>query len=108
MPANFEDVFNDLKQGVAALARETITSYAAQAATEGRQILVKMKDKLKRWSKEYAAGNLNDADLQFLMASEKELMEMKALQQLGIAKIQLDKFKNGMINLVVKAIGSLL
>lgn len=102
--ANFEEIFARLKEGVAALAKETVTEYAKQATAEGQKALTSMKSDLQRWYAEVTRGELEKEDLEFLIAGRKELTEMKALLQLGIARIQLDKFKSGLIALAVSSI----
>lgn len=106
--ANFEEIFATLKDGVAALAKETVTEYAKQATAEGQKALTGMKSDLQQWHAQAASGELEKEDLKFLIAGKKELTEMKALLQLGIAKIQLDKFKSGLLQLVVNSIGKVI
>ncbi len=102
--ANFEEIFVTLKDGVAILAKETVTECAKQATAEGQKALTAMKSDLQRWYADVTLGELGKDDVEFLISGRKELTEMKALLQLGIAKIQLDKFKSGIINLTVNSI----
>ena len=105
---DFEELFVTLKDGIATLAKETVTEYAKQATAEGQKALTAMKADLQRWYVQAASGELGKEDLEFLIASKKELTEMKALLQLGIAKIQLDKFNSGLLQLVVNSIGKII
>lgn len=99
--ANFEEIFATLKDGVVALAKETVTEYAKHVTDEGQKALTSMKNDLQRWYAQVASGELEKEDLEFLIAGRKELTEMKTLLQIGIAQIQLDKFRTGLMHLVI-------
>ncbi len=105
--AIFEEIFANLKDGVATLAREALSEYADQATEEGQKALAGMKSDLQRWYAQVANGELGEEDLEYLISGRMELAEMKALLQLGIAKIQLDKFKTRLTNLIVKTVGDI-
>lgn len=101
---DFNELFETLKQGVSSIAQETVKDYARQATKEGQKSLTGLKSDLKRWTEQVERGELSKEDLEFLLLGRKELTEMKVLQQLGIAKIQLDKFKNAITGLIVSTI----
>ncbi|MBN9485252.1 MAG: hypothetical protein BGO70_03110 [Bacteroidetes bacterium 43-93] len=104
----FDELFETLKDGVSSIAKETIGKYAEQATAEGQKALKTLKGDLKSWTEDAKNGDLSAADLDFLLKGREELTEMHALEQLGIAKIQLDKFKNGIIGLIVNSVTGLL
>jgi len=101
---NFNELFDSLKTGVADLAKGTVTDYVGQATQEGQDTLDQMRADIEQWSKSIATGDMNTDDLKFLIEGRKELTEMRGLEQLGIAQIELDKFKSGMIDLVIGGI----
>ena len=105
---DFSGVFETLKSGVIDLAKGTINDYVTQATQEGQNALDEMKTDLETWSKSLATGDMDIEDLKFLIAGRKEITEMRGLEQLGIAQIQLDKFKNGIVDLIVNSISKML
>ncbi|MEN1784312.1 MAG: hypothetical protein AAGF77_04150 [Bacteroidota bacterium] len=64
--------------------------------------------KLSRWTMLLANGDLSIDDYEWLVQSQKDLMEMKALQQMGISKISLGHFKNKVVKTLVGIIKGLL
>lgn len=104
---DFNILFETLRQGVAIIAKDNVKEYASQATREGQRVLTALKVDLKRWTEQLERGELSKEDLEFLIKGRKELTEMRGLQQLGIAKIQLDKFKNGITDLIVSTITKL-
>ena len=105
---DFSELFDTLKTGVVDLAKGTVSNYLSQATQEGQNALDEMKTDLEAWAKAIATGDMGIEDLKFLIAGRKEITEMKGLEQLGIAQIQLDKFKNGIVDLIVNRISVML
>lgn len=105
---DFNQMLETLKEGVAFIAKDTVKEYANQATREGQKALTTLKADLKKWTEQVERGELSKEDLEFLIMGRKELTEMRGLQQLGIAKIQLDKFKNGITGLIVSTIGKMI
>jgi len=105
---NFQDLFDTLKTGVVDLAKGTVSDCVSEATTAGQNALVEMKADIEDWSMSIATGEMDIKDVEFLIAGRKELTEMHGLEQLGIAQIELDKFKNGMIDLIVGTISKVI
>lgn len=104
---DFNEAFASLEAGVVTLAKGTLSEYVKQATSEGQAALNQMKGNLELWSKQLANGDMDENDLKFLIQGRKELTEMRGLKQLGIAQIQLDKFKGGLVDLIVSTIGKI-
>ena len=48
-----------------------------------------------------AEGSLSQDDFKWLVLGKKDLAEMKALERAGLALVQIDKCRNGIIDLVI-------
>lgn len=105
---DFNELFETLKTGIIDLAKTTMKDYASQATKDGQNVLNKLKTDLEVWSKQVAAGEMSLEDLRFLIEGRKELTQMKTLQQLGIAKIQLEKFQKGVLDLILNSIAKII
>jgi hypothetical protein len=104
----FDELFDTLKTGIAGLAKTTVNDYLAQATEEGQNALDGMKADIQQWSVSLAAGDMSTEDLKFLVAGRKEIIEMRGLEQVGIAEIQLDSFKNGIVNLIITTVSKVI
>lgn len=109
MPAiNFQEIFNELKDEAVKLGLSTLNAYKAQAKTDAINLLENLKTNLENWTVQLAEGKLSKSDFEFLVLAQKELIEMNALKQAGLALIKVDEFKNSLLNLVAKTIIGLL
>ncbi len=48
-----------------------------------------------------AAGRMDKDEFMFLVKGQKDVAQMLALKQAGLAAVNVDKFRNGVIDLVV-------
>jgi hypothetical protein len=99
-------VIQTIETGIAGLAKSSLQNYLAQAKTDGQTILNAIQGNLQSWTSQLASGALSAADLKFLIQGQQEVVEMAALTQAGATAIQLDQFKQGVIDLIVKTVST--
>lgn len=103
----FDQIYELLKKNVASVAKDTVTDYETEAKKDGQQALENMKENLGHWAQEVENGAMTAEDLRFLLNSEAGLDEMIALKEAGLAAVQVDKFKDGLINMVIGTVTGL-
>ncbi len=101
---NFQQIFDGLKDDAAKLALSTFNEYKDEAKADAVKLIEDLKGNLENWTVEMAEGKLSKNDLEFLVMAQKELIEMNALKQAGLALIKSDEFKNSLLNLVTNKI----
>ena len=101
---NFSDIFDKLKNDVANLAELTVKNYVKDAKKDAGNLLNALKAKLERWTLLLASGDLTTEDFELLVNSQKDLAEMEALKQAGLAAIRVDQFKDSVFNLIVDTV----
>lgn len=101
---NFQDILNTLKDEVGKLAVATFKDYKNEATADALELLNEIKGNLQTWTFQVAEGKLSKEDFEFLVLAQKELAEMRALKQAGLAMIKADEFKNSLLNLVSNTI----
>lgn len=104
---NFNQLFEDLKTGAESVAKNSLQGYVDEAKKDGQEALSSMKVNLQRWAEEVETGVLTREDVTFLIQEETALAKMNALKQAGLAEVQIDKFKNGLINMILGTLTSL-
>lgn len=104
MDIDFSQLFDTINDGITTLARETVEEYSTEVTELLQSSTNNIKSDVEEWAKLYKSGELKQSDLEFLIKGRKELFEMKAIQKLAIANIQLDKLKNGITSLIVNSI----
>jgi hypothetical protein len=101
---NFQQILDKLKDEVIDLALSTFEKYKNEAKTDALMLLDELKGNLKTWALQLADGKLSRADFEFLVLGQKELIEMNALKQAGLALIKADEFKNNLLNLITSTV----
>ena len=100
----FQKLFDKLKDEVIQLAMTTFNQYKNEAKTDALSLLGEIEANLKTWTLQLAGGQLSTKDFEFLVLAQKELVEMNALKQAGLALIKADEFKNSLLNLITKTV----
>jgi len=101
---DFQNLVETLKTEVTNLALSTVNNYKSEATADALNMLNMMKENLSTWTMELADGKMSTKDFEFLVLGQKELIEMNALKQAGLAMIQVDEFKNSILNLIIKTV----
>jgi hypothetical protein len=86
------------------LAEKLFHQFTRQAAADTRDFLDQSRADIERWAGELTRGEIDEDDLASLMRGEKDLAEMRALKQAGLAQVSLDTFTNGVIDIAISAI----
>ncbi|OYW29628.1 MAG: hypothetical protein B7Z47_04575 [Chthoniobacter sp. 12-60-6] len=97
---------NTLKQiekDIAALAKTLFKQFAKQAEADGKAFLETTKAQTEEWLQELAAGEISEKNFESLVRGERDLAEMTALKQAGLAQVSIDTFTRGVIDIIVNA-----
>jgi hypothetical protein len=108
MAVDIQDILKQLEQGITNIAQSSLKNYLSQAQVDGKSFLAAIEDDLTNWTNLLAAGQLSADDFKDLVAGQKDLMQMVALTQAGVAAIQLDQFKQEVFGLVINTVMSAL
>lgn len=108
MPIDFANVFNTLKNGVVDLAKKDLNNYLDAATKDGQAWLETLKNNLYTWTLELNNGSLTADGFADLVAGQKDLLEMAALKEAGLAAVAADQFKIDLLNLITNTITGLL
>jgi hypothetical protein len=105
---DFSKIFDKLLNDIAALAKSTVKSYSEAAVKDGKQFLQESEEKLKRWTLLLASKQLTTEDFEWLVMSQKDLAQMEALKQSGLALSRIDAFRMSMLNLIIDTVFSII
>jgi hypothetical protein len=105
---NFNDVLTQLGNGLTQLAKTTVSDYLTAAEADGKQMLASLSIDLQNWTTELSNGDITSSNLVYLVTAKKDLIEMDALKQAGLAEIRLDQFKNSALQLIISTITGLI
>jgi hypothetical protein len=103
------DIKGDIAQQAATLAQTLFGRFVNEAVQDGNAFLQQTENDISTWLEDLRNGDITQKNFESLVRGEKDLAEMHALKQTGLAQAAIDTFINGFIQIVisvaVKAIG---
>jgi hypothetical protein len=99
----FTDFENAVLSGAKTLAQGTFQGFVTQAENDAQSFLTQARVDLEQWTSQLASGQLTKDDFADLVSGEKDLATLDALTQEGVGLIAIQRFRDGLINLVVQA-----
>ncbi len=99
--ADFDRFLELLKDNLKALAQEHLGDLRDAALRDGQAFVAATRADLERWLALVAEGALTRDDFEWLVQGKKDLAELEALKQAGLAKVRLDRFRSSLVELVV-------
>ncbi len=101
---NFDALLEALKTELTQVVREYGEEYINDVVASGTQFALKMRENLIRRSEQLANGQLTHEDFKWLLKSDKELIEMKALEKKGLTVAQLNSLQDAIIGSLIRVI----
>ena len=95
--------WNGIETQTATLAETLLRGFASQAASGVKEFKAEAEQNIPRWRNQLKKGQITEKNLASLVRGERDLAEMRALQQAGIGQMALDTFANGFIEIVLNA-----
>ena len=98
--AIFEQVLGQSKD----LGKTLFRQFAAQAEADARDFVARTRASLEEAASLLAAGRIDRDDFEDLVRGKQDLAQMRALKQAGLAKVAVDTFTNGVLNIFIDAV----
>ena len=86
------------------LAKTLFRNHAGQAKKDVQDFLETSKAGIEKATKLFIDKKIDKEDLEDLILGKKDLAEMHALKQIGLAKAAIDTFLNGVLQILVDAV----
>lgn len=98
---DFDDFLGELRSNFRRLANEHASEFSEEAREDAERFVRETREDLERWTRRLAAGELSQADFEFLVEGKKDLAELEALERAGLARIRADRFRDSLVSTVV-------
>ena len=98
---DFSDFLSALEDGTKDLAKKTLKGFKDKALQDSKEFLRKSEEDLKRWTKLLASRELSQDDFEWLVLGKKDLAELHALKETGLALVRIDRFRSALIDLII-------
>src|SRR5574341_1137787 len=99
--SKFDEFSDAVLKGAKDLAKKALSGFVDKAERDTKSFLTKAKGDLERWTKLLANGKLTEQDFRDLVQAKKALAEIRALTQAGVTLAKIERFRSGLINLVI-------
>ena len=101
--SRFDDFLHEVKTGAQRVAQQEAAEFLDAVTKDAQAFLNDLETDLKTWTQQLASEQLSLTDFEFLVKSKKDLAQMVALKEAGLAAIRIDRVRNALIDLVIKA-----
>lgn len=101
---NYDEIFKEIGNQIIDLAQKTVSNYKQVAIADAKALVAGMSEDLKKWTGLLASNDLDTEEFEILVNSEKDLVEMKALETAGLAAIRITQFVGSVLNMIVDVV----
>lgn len=101
---DFESIYKGIKDAVISTATSNYKNYKDAVISDVTDFLEKAKDKIKEYTLQLSEKKISKDEFEFNVAGLKELCEMQALKECGIALIKLDELKSKIGNVIITTV----
>lgn len=98
---DFDELIKELKDEIVMLAKDKFDEQGSEILQDMEVYLEHSKVKLQRWATLFVQKKIDKEELAWLLKSQKDLLLLKSLQNLGISSISLGHFKNKIVDTVL-------
>jgi hypothetical protein len=103
MPINTDAILQTTLEKSKELAAILFKRFTQQAVSDTQNFLQRSKDGIARATVLLAARQIDKDDFEDLILGKKDLAEMHALKQAGLASATIDTFVNGVLQILIDA-----
>jgi hypothetical protein len=99
--ADFNQIFNDIKNQLGPLAQENLKEFASQGKQDAEAFLEQSRADLQQWVQQLANKEIDAAEFRWLVESQKAAAQMTALRAANAGQVRIDQFRDSVISVVV-------
>ena len=97
----FVEFWAQLLLNVESFAAENWNDLKQEAVEDSKKFLTEVKDDVQRWMPLLVEGELTADDLTWLIKGKRDLAQLNYLKIKGLAKPELDKFFDGLLQTIL-------
>ena len=100
--ADFNKVLNDIKDQVGAEAETDLKEFSDQGKQDAEAFLDQSRTRLEKWMQLLADKQIDQDEFGWLVESQKAAAEMAALQKANAGTMQIEQFRDSVLQTIVK------
>ena len=94
----------NIKTNIIALFHENHLTFPPKIEEEINSYLKQSEEKLNKWRSLYQEGLLSLEEMEWLIISQKEMITLSALKEVGLSQIKLNVIQNSILKIILKSI----
>jgi hypothetical protein len=100
--ADFDKIFNDIKNALGPLAEKEVKEFASQGKQDAEAFLEQSRMKLAEWVQQLADKKIDEDEFRVLVESQTAAAEMEALRAANAGTVRIERFRDSVVSLAVK------
>jgi hypothetical protein len=100
--ADFNKVFNDIKNQVGAEAETGLKEFSDQGKQDAEAFLDQSRSRLEKWMQLLADKQIDQDEFAWLVESQKASAEMEALRKANAGTMKIEQFRDSVLQIMVK------
>lgn len=101
---DIQKLISDIKNNLFLLLKEHQLHLLPKIENNINNYFLESEEKIKKWQLLYTEGILNLDEIEWLLESQKELITLEFLKNLGLSQLKINSMKNNILKLILKAI----
>ncbi|MEO9779015.1 MAG: hypothetical protein ABJH07_08430 [Sedimentitalea sp.] len=103
LSGNWNEFIDAVQEGLKTLVKNTVQETIDQAEADAKAFVKDSEQALRRWGDALAQEKISKDDFEYLVGGQKDLAKMHALKAAGVTQARLERFRTGLISLVVSS-----
>ena len=104
MSIDITALLSEIGNKIPALAQTSLSGYIDAATTDGQRLLATLKSDIETGTQDLIENKITKDDFSDLLLGDKDLVQMTALTEAGLALASVDAFRTAVLNLVVSSV----
>jgi hypothetical protein len=101
---NVESLLEDIKNNAISSVKTDVKDFLSETETDIKEFIVSQKNNIIKYAELLENKEINQDEFNDLMLGLKDLCQMKALEEKGIAIAKLDKIKSDIMDSIINTI----
>ena len=101
---DFKNFLKTLRTDLSSAFNELGQNYVEEIIEDGSEFARRFKDRLERRVKKLTSGELSKEEFEWLMKSEKNLIQLKSIEKRGLSEVQLHKIRKTIVHTLIGSV----
>ena len=101
---DIQELITTIKNDILLLLKDNQLHLFPKIENEINSYFIQSEEKIKKWHSLYTEGVLSLDEIEWLLASQKELISLEILKTIGMSQIKINRIVNNILKIILKTI----